>query len=163
MNIATGVLTLSDKGARGEREDTSGPAIAGLLGTASGERAAFQVVRQAIITDDRDGIEAQLREWAAGLDLILTTGGTGFGPRDNTPEATLAVINRHTPGIAEALRAASMDKTPFAMLSRGVAGIAGSCLIVNLPGSERAVRECMQVLLPVLPHAIELLHGYTEH
>jgi molybdopterin adenylyltransferase len=163
MIIRTGILTLSDKGSRGERVDTSGPAIAQMLAGASSDRASFEVTRQEIIPDDREGIEATLRRWAQTLDLAITTGGTGMGPRDNTPEATLAVIDREVPGIAEAIRAASLLKTPFAMLSRGVAGTAGACLVVNLPGSERAVRECLEVVLPVLPHAVELLHGHTEH
>ncbi len=161
--IRVGILTLSDKGARGERVDTSGPAVAEMLAAGASDKAAYEVVRQRIIPDDLPLIEATLRQWAADLDLILTTGGTGLGPRDVTPEATRAVLEREVPGLAEAMRAESLKKTPFAMLSRGVAGAVGSCLIVNLPGSERAVWECLAVILPVLPHAVELLHGQTEH
>ncbi len=166
MPIRVGILTLSDKGSRGERVDTSGPAIAQMLTGDEGKggtRAGYEVVLQQIIPDDRSLIEATLRKWAPDLDLVLTTGGTGLGPRDFTPEATRAVIDREVPGLAEAIRAESLKKTQFAMLSRGVAGCLGACLIINLPGSERAVRECLAVVLPVLPHAVELLHGHTEH
>ncbi len=161
MAIRVGILTLSDKGARGERVDASGPAIARVLDETEG--VDYQVARRQIIPDDRALIEATLRQWAPDLDLILTTGGTGLGPRDVTPEATLAVVERQVPGLAETIRAVSLKKTPFAMLSRGAAGCLGPCLILNLPGSERAVRECLAVVLPVLPHAVELLHGQTEH
>lgn len=153
------VLTLSDQGAAGHREDTSGPAIRERLvelGIAIGDYA--------IQSDDPDAIVARLREWVAqGLDLIVTTGGTGFGPRDNTPEATRRVIEREAPGLAELMRAEGLSKTPMAALSRGICGIAGRTLIVNLPGSERAVRENMDALAPVLPHALQLIAGDTEH
>lgn len=153
------VLTLSDQGAAGHREDTSGPAIRerlGELGIAIGDYA--------IQSDDPDAIVARLREWVAqGLDLVVTTGGTGFGPRDNTPEATRRVIEREAPGLAELMRAEGLSKTPMAALSRGICGIAGRTLIVNLPGSERAVRENLDALAPVLPHALQLIAGDTEH
>lgn len=153
------VLTLSDQGAAGHREDTSGPAIRerlAELGIAIGD--------QAIQSDDPDAIVARLREWVAqGLDLIVTTGGTGFGPRDNTPEATRRVIEREAPGLSELMRAEGLSKTPMAALSRGICGIAGGTLIINLPGSERAVRENLDALAPVLPHALQLIAGDTEH
>lgn len=153
------VLTLSDQGAAGHREDTSGPAIRerlAELGIAIGD--------QAIQSDDPDAIVARLREWVAqGLDLIVTTGGTGFGPRDNTPEATRRVIEREAPGLSELMRAEGLSKTPMAALSRGICGIAGGTLIINLPGSERAVRENLDALAPVLRHALQLIAGDTEH
>lgn len=161
MAIRVGILTLSDKAARGERTDTSGPAIAEML--TADKKGTFAVINQQIIPDDQETIETTLQEWAEEVDLILTTGGTGLGPRDVTPEATATVIEREVPGLAEAIRAESLKKTPFAMLSRGVAGALGTCLIINLPGSERAARESLAVVIPVLTHAVELLHGHTEH
>ena len=151
-----GVLTLSDKGARGERADTSGAAIRKLLAPLGAE-----VRRSAIIPDDLDGIVRTLQEWADGgdLDLIVTTGGTGLAPRDVTPEATLRVVERLAPGIAELMRAEGLRHTPMAALSRAVAGVRGRTLIVNLPGSEKGVRESLAVLLPILPHAVETLRG----
>ena len=149
-----GILTISDRGASGEYEDRSGPLLAEMVG----ERTGWEIALQQVVADEFDLIANTLRQWcAAGVDLILTSGGTGFAPRDVTPEATKAVIERETPGIAEALRAESLKVTQHAMLSRGVAGIRGRTLIVNLPGSPKAVRENMEVLLPVLPHALELL------
>jgi molybdenum cofactor synthesis domain-containing protein len=158
MNV--GVLTLSDKGARGEREDTSGAAIGELLAPLGAAVRRYQVV-----PDDLETIAATLRSWAdAGdLDLIVTTGGTGLAPRDVTPEATLRVLDRLAPGLAELMRAEGLRHTPMAALSRAVAGIRGLTLIVNLPGSERGVRENLSVLLPLLPHAVETLRGRTEH
>jgi molybdopterin adenylyltransferase len=153
MNV--GILTISDKGARGEREDKSGPAIREMMEAAGGE-----IVRAKVVPDEQDEIRAVLIQWSdEGLDLILTTGGTGFSPRDWTPEATKAVLDRDTPGIAEAIRRAGMEKTPTAMLSRAAAGIRKRTLIVNLPGSEKAVRESLEAILPALPHGIEVLKG----
>lgn len=153
MRIA--ILTISDRSARGERPDASGPALADAI-----RENGWPVERSAILPDDREAIQELLRSWAdAGeLDVILTTGGTGFAPRDVTPEATLAVIERPTPGLSEAMRAASLTATPHAMLSRAAAGIRKRTLIVNLPGSPKAAVENLQVILPVLPHAIQLLN-----
>ncbi|TFG53930.1 MAG: MogA/MoaB family molybdenum cofactor biosynthesis protein [Candidatus Aminicenantes bacterium] len=153
--MKVGILTVSDKGARGEREDRSGPAIREMMEAAGGE-----IVRNRIVADEQDEIRATLIDWSdEGLDLILTTGGTGFSPRDWTPEATKAVIDRETPGIAEAMRRAGMEKTPMAMLSRAAAGIRKRTLIVNLPGSEKAVRESLEAILPALPHGVDILKG----
>jgi molybdopterin adenylyltransferase len=153
--MKVGILTVSDKGAKGEREDRSGPAIREMMEAAGGE-----IVRARIVPDEQDEIRAALIDWSdEGLDLILTTGGTGFSPRDWTPEATKAVIDRETPGIPEAMRRAGLDKTPTAMLSRAAAGIRKSTLIINLPGSEKAVRESLDAILPALPHGVEILKG----
>lgn len=150
------ILVSSDKGSRGERPDESGPAIEECLSTLSA-----CLVRYEVVPDEMDGISSKLKGWAdeGGIDLILTSGGTGLSPRDVTPEATLAIVDRVAPGIAEAMRAESLKRTPRAMLSRGVVGIRGRCLIINLPGSPRAVRESLEVILPVIPHAIEVLRG----
>lgn len=150
------VITLSDKGARGERMDESGPAIAGRL-----KAAGYEVVEQLLIADDAEMLKKQLCRLAdqRQLDLVLTTGGTGFSPRDVTPEATLAVEERSAPGIAEAIRAASLAVTSRAMLSRGTAVIRGKTLIINLPGSPKACMESMDVFLDVVPHGLELLRG----
>ncbi len=154
--IRVGILTVSDRSARGERADLSGPALAEAI---SAGLAGVEVVATAITPDERATIAAQLTRWADedALDLILTTGGTGFAPRDVTPEATRAVIERETPGLAEAMRATSLRVTPHAMLSRAVAGIRGQTLIVNLPGSPKGAVENLATILPVLPHALELL------
>lgn len=154
MRVA--VLTVSDRSAAGERADASGPAILERLAALGWEAAASQVV-----PDDQAQIEHWLCKWAdqEEIDLVLTTGGTGFSPRDRTPEATKAACDRLAPGLAEAMRSAGLAKTPHAMLSRGVCGIRGSTLIVNLPGSPRAVREGLDVIVPVLPHAIQVLRG----
>ena len=153
--ISVGVLTISDLGSKGEREDLSGPTIIDIVT----ERLNAKVKKYEIVPDERDQIQAALIEWAddLDLDLILSTGGTGFAPRDATPEATKTVIDRQAPGLAEAMRAESMKVTPHGMLSRAVAGIRGRTLIVNLPGSPKAVEETLNVILPALPHAIELL------
>ncbi len=151
-----GILTVSDRSSRGEREDLSGPAVAEAVAGLSGA----VVVAREIVPDERDEIAAVLRRWAAkGLDLVLTTGGTGMTPRDVTPEATRAVIEREAPGFAEAMRAASLAVTPHAMLSRAVAGMRGCTLIINLPGSPKAARENLQTVLPALPHALDKLRG----
>jgi molybdopterin adenylyltransferase len=149
-----GILTISDRSSRGERPDASGPALEETV-TAQG----WQVLRQQIIPDDFSAIRQRLLDWSESgdLDVILTTGGTGFSPRDVTPEATQAVIERPTPGIAEAMRAASLQVTPHAMLSRAAAGICRRTLIVNLPGSPKGAEENLQVILPVLTHAVALL------
>ncbi len=159
-----GVLTISDRGARGEYEDRSGPLIAQILQS----RTLWQITHRAIIPDEIDLIADTLIAWAdANVTLILTSGGTGFAPRDITPEATRRVIEREAPGIAEALRAESLKITKHAMLSRAVAGIRGCTLIINMPGSPKAVRENLDVLLPILPHALELLidspTGESQH
>ncbi|TET40694.1 MAG: molybdopterin adenylyltransferase [Dehalococcoidia bacterium] len=151
-----GILTISDKGWRGEREDQSGMAIREILTSLDA-----RVVKYDVVPDEREVISQRLREWVddVGIDLIVTTGGTGLSPRDVTPEATLDVVERIAPGFAEAMRAESLKKTPTAILSRGVAGIRGGSLIINLPGSPKAVRQCLEVILPALPHAMEVLKG----
>jgi len=156
--IRAAVLTISDKGYRGERVDTSGPLLSERLG------AIAQVVEQALVPDDPAMISSALVRLAGLADLVLTTGGTGLSPRDQTPEATLAVLDRQVPGISELLRADGALKTPTAWLSRGVAGLRGRCLIINLPGSARAVAEGMDALLPILPHAVQMAQGVNlEH
>lgn len=153
------VITLSDRCARGERADLSGPVLQGAL-----EGAGFQVVETLLLPDERTGLEKELIRLCdqRQLDLILTTGGTGFAPRDITPEATLAVAHRLAPGIAEAIRAVSMTITPRAMLSRGTSVIRGRTLIVNLAGSPKACRESVAVFLPQMPHALELLRNQPQ-
>lgn len=153
--LQVGILTVSDRASRGESEDRSGPLIASILQ----DHLQVEVMLTATVPDDRQQIAEQLRRWCDDekLDLILTTGGTGFAPRDITPEATREIIQRPAPGFAEAMRAASLHITPHAMLSRATAGIRERTLIINLPGSPKAVRENLEVILPALPHAIELL------
>jgi molybdopterin adenylyltransferase len=154
--FTAGILTISDKGAAGERQDRSGEAIREILSSID-----VRIVNCDIIPDEKELIVEKLVKWADedNLDVVVTTGGTGLTPRDVTPEATLAVVDRIIPGFAEAMRAESLKKTPHAMLSRAVVGTRGKCLIVNLPGSPQAVRECLEVILPALPHAVETLKG----
>ncbi len=154
MTIRCAILTVSDRSARGERPDASGPALAQEI-----QALGWVLARSQIVPDDLDAIRDLLRAWclAGDVDVILTTGGTGFAPRDVTPEATQAVIERQTPGLAEAMRSASLRITPHAMLSRAVAGIARRTLIVNLPGSPKGALENLQAIAAVLPHAVQLL------
>ena len=150
------VLTVSDRSFRGERPDGGGPLVAQLL-----EGAGYEIAETVIVPDEQDQIEAALRKLCdeAGVALVVTTGGTGFSPRDVTPEATVAVCQRLTPGIPEAMRYASMQVTPRGMLSRAAAGIRGKTLIVNLPGSPKAAKENLEAVLPTLAHGLEMLTG----
>jgi len=152
MRVA--VLTISDRSSRGEREDRSGPVLVEMA-----DRFGWEITHTSIVSDDQNEIEKLLIEWSDSgeMDVILTTGGTGFAPRDLAPEATRAVLDRLTPGLPEAMRSASLMKTPHAMLSRAVAGIRGRTLIVNLPGSPKAARENLEVIKTALPHAVQLL------
>ena len=152
--IQAGVLTVSDRVAGGIRDDAGGSALCELL-----EAAGAVLVSRAVVADEPEPITAALRAMVADADVVLTTGGTGLGPRDITPEATRAVLDREAPGIAEALRSASLAITPFAMLSRATAGLVGRVLVVNLPGNPKAVREEWSVLAPVLAHAVETARG----
>ena len=158
--IRAAVITVSDACASGHREDTSGRALVELL-----TEHGAEIVYAAILADDLEPLTHQLRVLCERNDvnLIVTTGGTGLGPRDNTPEATLRVIEREAPGVAEAIRADSLKFTPMAMISRGVCGVCSGTLIVNLPGAPKAVRESFAVIKPVLSHAIDLLGGRTKH
>ena len=159
MSIRFGILTISDRSAHGQRPDLSGPALAAFV-----EAQGWTVERTAILADELIAIRETLIAWADAddLDIILTTGGTGFAWRDVTPEATLAVIERQAPGLAEVMRQESLKVTPHAMLSRAVAGIRGKILILNLPGSPKGAVENLQVLVPVLAHAVELLHDHPD-
>jgi molybdenum cofactor synthesis domain-containing protein len=154
------IITASDACSRGEREDKSGELLVELL-TEIGAR----IVAKEILSDDLEPLSDKLREYAdrPDVNLILTTGGTGFGPRDNTPEATRRILEREAPGLSEAMRIETLKNTPMAMISRGVSGIRSSTLIVNLPGSPKAVRESFEIIKPVLSHAIDLLAGDTRH
>lgn len=154
--MRAGILTISDKASKGERVDTSGAAIAELL-----DSIGASVDRTDVVADEATDISEALRNWADSdeLDIIITTGGTGLSPRDVTPEATSTVIERPAPGLGELMRAEGLRHTPMAALSRGVAGVRGRCLIVNLPGSEKGVRESLSAVIDILPHAVELLRG----
>ena len=156
MSVRVSILTISDRSSRGEREDLSGPALHDLIISEK-----WEVIRTDIIPDDLELILDTLATWSDAniQNIILTTGGTGFAPRDITPEATLAIIDRLTPGLVEAMRAESMEITKHAMLSRAVAGIRGKTLIINLPGSPKAAVENLSVIIPVIPHAVQLLSG----
>lgn len=160
MSIRAAVITVSDACSRGEREDTSGSTLVELL-----TNLGAQIAEHKILSDDFDPLVQSLKTFAGREDvnLIITTGGTGLGPRDNTPEATQQVIEREARGIAEAIRAESLKVTPLAMLSRGVCGVRSGTLIINLPGSPKAVRESFAVIAPVLRHAIDLIAGRTKH
>ncbi len=157
MVIRAAVLTLSDKGARGEREDESGGIAVGIL-----QDAGIKVVSYEVIPDEKEILKDRLLGLCENVDLIITNGGTGLSPRDITPEVTLEVIDKEVPGIAEAIRAEGLKKTNRAMLSRAVAGVRGETLIVNLPGSPKAVKEGLEVIIDVLPHAIEKIKGSEE-
>ena len=160
VEIKAVVVTVSDACARGEREDSSGETLVRLL-----SQMGAQIIAKEITADDLEPLADLLRRLADGkkVNLIVTTGGTGFGPRDNTPEATLKVIEREAPGLAEAMRNETLRQTPMAMISRGVCGLRSGTLIVNLPGSPKAVEESFAVIRPVLNHAVALLAGQTGH
>ncbi len=154
--VRVAVITASDRCARGERDDLSGQAIGDIV-----ESQGWHVMHYGIVPDEKDRLKEEMIRLADGeaVSVIFTTGGTGLAPRDFTPEATLEVIDKTVPGLAEVMRQESLKKTPHAMLSRAVCGVRGKTLIVNLPGSPKAVRECLDIIIPVVPHAVELLQG----
>lgn len=154
------ILTISDAGAKGERDDASGDAISQIMSF-----EGFKAVSREIVPDEKEQISAKIVEWCDGgdVDIVLTTGGTGLSPRDVTPEATRMVIEYEVPGIAEAMRVQTLGKTPMSMLSRSVAGLRSGCLVVNLPGSPAGVREMLEVVIPAIPHAIEIVKGRRIH
>lgn len=155
MTLSFGILTVSDRSSRGDRPDASGPALAELVWS-----KGWQVVRQEVVPDEIEAIQEILRTWSdtGEVDVILATGGTGFAPRDVTPEATRALVERLTPGLDEAMRAASLKVTPHAMLSRAISGIRRRALIINLPGSPKGATENLRVVMPALEHAVKLLN-----
>jgi molybdopterin adenylyltransferase len=154
--FSVGILTISDGVSRGERQDGSGQTIRDILSGTDG-----QVIKYDVIPDEADSIARKLAEWAdqGDIDIIFTTGGTGLAPRDVTPEATLSIIDKTVPGITEMMRVQTFAKTKLAMLSRAAAGLRKRCLIINLPGSPRAVSECLEVILPAIPHAVKIIKG----
>ncbi len=156
MQMRAGILIVSDKGASGERTDKSGPTAREVI-----SQLNLDITKYEIVPDETDVISGKLKEWCdeGSVDLVLTSGGTGLSHRDVTPEATLKVLDRTIPGLTEAMRIETMKKKPEAILSRAVAGSRGKCLIINLPGSPRAVKECLEVILPVLPHALDVIGG----
>ncbi|MDD4985498.1 MAG: MogA/MoaB family molybdenum cofactor biosynthesis protein [Dehalococcoidales bacterium] len=159
--INTGIITVSDKGWHGQRQDKSSQVVKDSLSS-----QGYNFVKYDIVPDEADVIAGKLIEWAdeGSVDIILTTGGTGLAQRDVTPEATLSVVDKVIPGITEAMRAKTFKVTPAAILSRAASGVRGRCLIINLPGSPKAVRECLGIIIPVIPHAIEIIKGeVTEH
>ena len=159
MKIRFGILTVSDRSSRGERDDASGPVLVEIV-----QEKGWDVAETLIVPDDLDVLRDTLTMWAdsGDMDIILTTGGTGFSPRDITPEATRSMVDKLAPGLSEAMRAESLQVTSHAMLSRAIAGIRGRVLIINLPGSPKAARENLQVVLPVLGHAVQLLKEDEE-
>lgn len=160
LKIRAVVVTVSDRCAAGVADDVSGAVLIECLKSIGAE-----IIEKIIVSDDLEPLIETLRKHSgrAGVNLLVTTGGTGFAPRDNTPEATRAVIEKEAPGLAETMRLESLKKTPTAMLSRGICGIRNHCLIINLPGSPKAVNECFEIIKQVLPHAINLLGGETSH
>jgi molybdenum cofactor synthesis domain-containing protein len=158
LHFCTAVLTVSDSCSRGEKQDLSGPAVAQAL-----QQHNFQVVARGVVPDDRLAIEEKLVELCRSARLVVTTGGTGIAPRDLTPEATIAACDRLVEGISEQMRSAGMSKTRFAALSRAVCGVRGTSLILNLPGSPSGAVESLEAVIDLLPHALELIAGKTEH
>jgi len=160
MMITSAILTISDLGSQGKREDTSGKRIAEILLDNS-----IKILYKEIVPDEIAVIQQQLIHWTESdkIDLIVTTGGTGLSPRDVTPEATYPILERHVPGISEIIRLKTHSINPMSIISRGVSGIRNNCLIINLPGSTQAVKECMEVIIPIIPHAIDLMQGNTSN